>query len=219
MELGLRETKKLQTQREIWETAIRMFVERGFDDVSVAEIAAAVQVSRKTVFNYFATKEDIVLSPMDAHVEDSARVVRERAPGEPAVVALRRDYLDRLARRDASVGINDAPHTLAVMRLILTTPALTTRAYVFHERARELLTRELAAQSGRDDVTARVAAAQITSTRAALTGENLRRLLAGEPSDAVYPDAVADAERAFDLLEHGLGDYCGHAGGHAGGAA
>ncbi|MCP2345552.1 TetR/AcrR family transcriptional regulator [Nonomuraea roseoviolacea] len=208
MELGLRETKKLQTQREIWETAIRMFVERDFDDVSVAEIAAAVQVSRKTVFNYFATKEDIVVSPMEAHVEDPAVVVRERAPGETAVAALRRDYLDLLARRDASVGLSDAPHVLAVMRLILSTPTLTTRAYAFHERARELLARELAVQSGHDDVTARVAAAQIVSTRAALAGENLRRLLGGESSDAVYPDAVADAERAFDLLEHGLGDYC-----------
>ncbi|MEV0201413.1 helix-turn-helix domain-containing protein [Nonomuraea sp. NPDC050691] len=209
MGLGLRETKKLRTQREIWEAAIRMFVERDFDNVSVAEIAAAVQVSRKTVFNYFATKEDIVLTPMEEHVADSAVVVRERAPGETAVAALRRDYLDRLTRRDASVGLSDAPHTLAVMRLILSTPALQVRAFSFHERAQELLTRELAVQSGRDDVTARVAAAQIVSTRAALTSENLRRLLAGEPADAVYPDAVADAERAFDLLEHGLGDYCG----------
>ncbi|MEV0148409.1 MULTISPECIES: helix-turn-helix domain-containing protein [unclassified Nonomuraea] len=209
MGLGLRETKKLQTQREIWEAAIRMFVERDFDDVSVAEIAAAVQVSRKTVFNYFATKEDIVLSPMEAHVDDAARVVRERAPGETAVAALRRDYLDRLAQRDASVGLNDAPHVLAVMRLIQTTPALQVRAFAFHQRAQELLERELAAQSGRDDVTARVAAAQIIYTRAALVAENLRRLFAGEPADAVHPDASADAERAFDLLEKGLGDYCG----------
>ncbi|NUW29849.1 TetR family transcriptional regulator [Nonomuraea sp. SMC257] len=215
MELGLRETKKLQTQRQLWHAAVGMFVERGFDNVSVAEIAAAVQVSKKTVFNYFPTKEDIVIAPMEAHVDDAAQVVRERAPGETVVAALRRHFLDLLARHDASVGLNDKPAVLDVQRLIRTTSSLTIRVFAFHQRAQELLARELAVQSGHDDVTARVAAAQIGSTRNALIAENLRRLLAGEPSDAVYPDARADAERAFDLLEHGLGDYCGRTEGTA----
>ncbi|MET7463174.1 TetR/AcrR family transcriptional regulator [Nonomuraea sp. NPDC005501] len=205
----MRELKKQQTQRSLWRTAIELFLERGFDNVSVAEIAAAVQVSKKTVFNYYATKEDLVLAPMEAHVDDAARVVRERAPGETAVAALRRHFLAMLAERDASTGIDDTPEVLSVMRLIQSTPALQVRAFAFHRHAQELLERELAAQSGRDDVTARVAAAQIIYTRAALVTENLRRLFAGEPADAVYPDASADAERAFDLLEKGLGDYCG----------
>ena len=58
--MGLRESKKLHTRQQIADEAMRLFVTRGFDHVTVAEIAAAAGVSQKTVFNYFPTKEDLV---------------------------------------------------------------------------------------------------------------------------------------------------------------
>jgi AcrR family transcriptional regulator len=207
-ELRLRERKKLQTRHALWQTAIDLFVERGFDNVSVAEIAAAVDVSKKTVFNYFPTKEDLVTAPMEEHVDEPARIVRDRAVGESAITALRRRFLAALAARDAATGLNDNPAVLNVQRLIRVTPSLMQRAYVFFARSEDFLAREFAGQTQGADIAAHVAAAQILSVRNVLVAENVRRLLDGESADAVYPDAVANAEHAFDVLEGGLGAYC-----------
>ncbi|WP_326821150.1 TetR family transcriptional regulator [Streptosporangium sp. NBC_01756] len=211
----LRERKKLQTRRALWHTAIGLFVERGFDNVSVAEIAAATDVSKKTVFNYFPAKEDLVMAPMEEHVDEPARIVRDRAAGESAVTALRRHFVAALAARDAATGLSDAPETLDVQRLIRTTPTLMQRAYAFFARSEDLLAREFAAQTQAAGtaaqvpaIAARVAAAQIMGVRNALVAENLRRILDGESADAVHPSAVANAEHAFDVLENGLGSYC-----------
>ncbi|GAA2899447.1 TetR family transcriptional regulator [Streptosporangium fragile] len=207
-ELGLRERKKLQTQRSLWHAAMALFVERGFDDVSVTEIAAAADVSKKTVFNYFPTKEDLVLQPLEERLDEPARIIRERAAGESATAALRRHFLAALAARDVVTGLNDSPAVLDVQRLVRSTPSLTRRAYAFIARSEEHLARELSRQAGQADIAPRVAAAQIIGVRNVLYAENLRRLLDGESADAVYPDAVACAERAFGLLDDGLGEYC-----------
>src|SRR3954452_12818478 len=104
--MGLRERKKLQTAMRIYRTAVELFVERGFDAVSVAEIADAAEVSKMTVFNYFGTKEDLVFRPTEEHFGDAARAFREREPGESAVDAVRRQFLDMVEARDPSIGLN-----------------------------------------------------------------------------------------------------------------
>ncbi|MEU1879763.1 TetR family transcriptional regulator [Streptosporangium sp. NPDC020072] len=156
---------------------------------------------------YFPTKEALVLAPLEEHVDEPARVVRGRAAGESAVRALRRHFLAALAARDAATGLSDDPQVLAVQRLTHSTPALLQHLHHFLARGQELLAEELATQDGRADPIAHVAAAQMLGTRNALMSENIRRLLEGETADAVYPDAVVNAEQAFHLLEHGLGDY------------
>ncbi|MEV5707373.1 TetR family transcriptional regulator [Actinoallomurus sp. NPDC052274] len=206
-QLGLRERKKLETARTLWETAIGLFLEHGFDDVTVTQIAAAANVSKMTVFNYFPAKEDLVIRPLEPHVDEPARVVRDRARDESAVAALRRDFLDALARRDPSTGLNDTPGVLGVQRLLRDTPALTQRALALGRRSRRLLAEELARSTGSGGVLVDVAAAQLIGAREALVDENVRRVLGGESADGAYPDAVADAERAFDLLEAGLRGY------------
>jgi hypothetical protein len=95
-----------------------------------------------------------------------------------------------------------------VQRLLRATPALLQRVYAVSHRGEQLLAAELAEQSGQRGVLPRVAAAQLIGAREALVGENLRRLFEGESADAVHPDATANAEQAFDLLETGLGEYC-----------
>lgn len=205
---GLRERKKRQTAHVLWETAIRLFVQHGFANVTVTQIAAAADVSKMTVFNYFPTKEDLVTRPMADHVGDPARIVREREPGESAVAALRRDYLAALARHDAATGLNDDPGVLGVQSLLRDTPSLAQRVITISHHSRQLLAEELQAQSGETDILARVAAAQLIGAREVLVAENLRRMLAGEAVDAVYPDAVTNTDRAYDHLEVGLRDYC-----------
>jgi AcrR family transcriptional regulator len=209
-ELGLRERKKLQTRRKITRVALDLVLERGFDNVSVAEIAARAQVSKMTVFNYFPTKEDILLGPPQEHVDEPAQVVRDRRPGESAVGALRRHFLDRLAAHDAITGLNDEPHVLRLRGLILGTPALFRHMLGYIERRQTFLAECLAQETGAEpgDLTSRLAAVQIVGVLDSLANHNTRLILDGRTATEAYPAAVRAAEHAFDLLEHGLGGYC-----------
>ncbi|MEU5438184.1 TetR/AcrR family transcriptional regulator [Streptomyces sp. NPDC020719] len=204
--MGLRERKKIQTQQRLMGVAIQLFTERGYDKVSVAEIAEAAEVSKMTVFNHFGNKEDLALRPLEDHVHDAARTVRDRAPGESAVQAMRRHYLRAVDERDASIGMNDGPLVIQLLRLIMETPVLLTRAHAALVRGSDLLAEVLAEETG-DRIMARVAAAQLEAVRATLIGENHRRLLLGDPADEIAPDAIRLAVQAFGQVEHGLGDY------------
>ncbi|MET9915821.1 TetR/AcrR family transcriptional regulator [Streptomyces sp. NPDC059605] len=204
--MSLRERKKLRTRHRLLAAATELFAGRGFDQVSVAEIAEAAEVSKMTVFNYFASKEDLVLSPMEEHVGDVARVVRDRAPGESALAAVRAQFLDAMERRDPSVGMSDLPMVLEVRRLIQETPALLIRAHSFAMRSFELLA-EVLVEEGQEPPIARIAAAQLIGTRNSLIQANQLRLLAGDRADEIAPDAAELAERGFGLLAGGLGDF------------
>ncbi|MEI5099077.1 helix-turn-helix domain-containing protein [Streptomyces sp. PmtG] len=205
-EPGLRERKKRQTAQRIWRAAVDLFAERGFDKVSVAEIAAAADVSKMTVFNYFGTKEDLVLRPMEEHIGDAAAAVRGRAPGESAVDALRRQLLDLIAERSPAVGLSDDQRALQTLRLVLETPVLLQRAHDFHLRGQTLLAEQLAAETG-EPVLAQVAAAQLIGVRHVVCTDIMRRRMAGAPLDRLAADADRLARAAFDLLEKGLREY------------
>ncbi|WP_431991425.1 TetR family transcriptional regulator [Streptomyces albogriseolus] len=195
-EIGLRERKKRRMYRTVSDIAIRMFLERGFDAVSVAEVAAAAEISKPTLFRYFPAKEDLVLYRIADHEEEPARVVRE---GPTPLEALKRHFLAGLERRDPVTGLNDDPEVLAFHTLLYGTPSLVARLYGHLERAEEALAEALG--GGLD---ARLAAGQIIAVRRILAQENWRRIAAGERLDAVSADAVAAAERAFGVLTRSL---------------
>src|SRR5207245_277307 len=92
-DLGLRERKKLQTRQLITDTARQLFAERGFEQVSVVDVARAADVSEATVFNYFPTKEDLVYGGLEQFEEELLAAVRERPEGESIVAALGRFFL------------------------------------------------------------------------------------------------------------------------------
>ncbi|MEU6509235.1 MULTISPECIES: TetR/AcrR family transcriptional regulator [Streptomyces] len=204
--MGLRERKKQQTALRIYRTAIGLFAEKGFDAVSVQEIADAAEVSKMTVFNYFGTKEDLVFKPMEKHFSDPARAVRDRAPGESAVAAVRRQFLELVEARDPSVGLNPEPFARRIREVVMATPVLRDRAYVASERGARELADVLAEETG-DPTLALIAAATLNVTRTALVEEHHRRLDAGETPEQVAADAAERARRAFDLVENGLKDY------------
>src|SRR5437660_8772823 len=102
-ELGLRELKKQRSRELIAATARRLFIERGFEAVPVAEIARAAEVSEATVFNYFPTKEDLLYSRLEAFEKELLSSIRDRAPGESVLSAFGRFLLKPrglLAARD-----------------------------------------------------------------------------------------------------------------------
>ncbi|WP_030183863.1 TetR/AcrR family transcriptional regulator [Streptomyces sp. NRRL S-813] len=204
--MGLRERKKQQTAMRIYRAAVALFAEHGFDEVSVQQIADAAEVSKMTVFNYFGSKEDLVFRPMEEHFGDAARAVRERGPGESAVDAVRRQFLELVETRDPSVGLHGEPFTRQVRRIVVETPVLMERAFVAAQKGTRELAAILAEETG-DMMLATVAAAMLSAARNALIEENHRRLDSGETPDAVAADAAERAHEAFALVEKGLRGY------------
>jgi len=205
---GLRERKKLQTRRAIAETARALFVERGFDAVKVAEIAEAADVSQKTVFNYFPTKEDLVFWRLAAFEEEILGAIRERAPGESALAAFRRFVLtprgliddDDPAAREALLGLT---------RMITASPALLAREQqvflAFTDSLARLLAEETGAQAG--DIEPWVVANAMMGVHRALVDLSRARVLAGATTNEIQGDLIAQGERALAALEGGLGAY------------
>ncbi|MFD7339407.1 TetR/AcrR family transcriptional regulator [Streptomyces violascens] len=200
-EMGLRERKRQQTYEAVSETAIALFLERGFDKVSVAEVAAAAGISKPTLFRYFPAKEDLVLHRFADHEDEAARVVAAgRAEGTAPLPALRAHFREGLERRDPVTGLCDNPHVRAYYGLLYGTPSLVARLYGYQERSEQALAAELGGGLG-----ARIAAGQIIAVRRILAEENWRRIVAGESERALYPEAVRAADRAFAQLAEGLG--------------
>ncbi|WP_378789946.1 TetR family transcriptional regulator [Nonomuraea fastidiosa] len=196
---GLRELQRQRVREAISSAAITLFLERGFDEVPVTEIAAAAGVSKPTLFKYFPTKEDLVLHRIADHLGESARVVRGRAPGESPVEALRRHFLDGLARHDPVTGLNDDPEVVAYHRMVFfTTPSLLARLHQHMARDEELLAEALAETS--DELTATLLAGLLVSTQRVLARRNWAMLASGRPLAEVEAEAVRAAERAFAML-------------------
>lgn len=205
---GLRERKKQRTRQAIADAAIAMFLEHGFDQVSVVAVAAAAEVSKPTLFKHFPTKEDLVMHVLADHEDELARAVRERPAGESPLAALRRHHLDGLAARDAITGLSDAPEVRALYRMMEAAPTLSVRLLRFAARRAEALAEAFGEEVGSrpGDITSRLVAHQVTITLRVLADDNVRRIAEGAGSDDLYPDAVAATERAFDMLRDGIGD-------------
>ncbi|MEU3946182.1 TetR/AcrR family transcriptional regulator [Streptomyces sp. NPDC029526] len=200
---GLRERKKQQMYRRLSDTAIGLFLDRGYEQVTVADVAAAVDVSKPTLFRYFPAKEDLVLHRLADHVGEAGRVVAGRPAGQSPLEALRRHFLAGLARRDPVTGLNDDPDVLAFHRLLYGTPSLVARLHTHVERDEEALAEVIDGEYG-GGVRARLAAGQIVAVRRVLAQENWRGVTTGRGADALYPEAVAVAELAHSQLEAGL---------------
>jgi AcrR family transcriptional regulator len=209
--MGLRELKKQQTRQLIADTAWRLFADRGFDRVTVAEVAREAQVAEATVFNYFPTKEDLFYHRLEAFEAGLVEAVAAREAGQPALAAVRRYLLasDGLLTQ-AAAGDADALQRLrTVNRVIAASPALLAREQQTIARSTNRLAELLAAETGApaDDVTARAAANALLGVQRALLDHVRRRVLAEDEPARLAAEVRELGGRAFALLERGLGDY------------
>ncbi|MEV6037056.1 TetR family transcriptional regulator [Nonomuraea sp. NPDC052116] len=195
---GLREIQRQRVHEAISTAAISLFLERGFDEVPVTEIAAAAGVSKPTLFKYFPTKEDLVLHRIADHQGEAARVVRGREPGERPLEALRRHFLDGLARRDPVTGLNDHPEVVAYHRMVFSTPSLAARLFQHMAQDEEALAEALGEIT--DELTAGLVAGQVLAAQRVLARRNWAMLAEGRPMTEVEREAIRAAERAFSLL-------------------
>ncbi|MDX2296679.1 MULTISPECIES: TetR/AcrR family transcriptional regulator [Streptomyces] len=192
---GLRDRKKERTRDAIGDAAVALFLERGFDGVSVNEIAAAAEVSKPTLFRYFPSKEDLVLHRFADHQGEAARVVRDRAPDAGPVTALHRHFRAGLDRFDPVTGLNDHPEVVAFHRLVFATPSLAARLTQYQLEDEEALADALG-----DGIQARLRAAQVLAVQRVLARTNWQKIADGRTAVDVHPEAVADADVAFEQL-------------------
>ncbi len=205
---GLRERKKEQTRELIAETARRLFSERGFDRVPVAEIARAADVSEQTVFNYFPTKEDLVYWRLGSFEEELLGTIRDRAPGESVLDAFRR-FVGVPRGMLGSYDAEARERLAALTRMITESPALIAREQQIFSRYTDNLAALLAEEQGADegDIEPWVVANALMGVHRALVDHSRRRIVAGARHPGLATEIREQAERALARLEQGLGDY------------
>jgi AcrR family transcriptional regulator len=205
-EPGLRVRKKQRTQRQIFEAASRLFVERGFDAVTVAEVARAADVSEVTVFNHFPTKEDLFFGGMAFFEENLLEAVRQREPGESAAAAFRRCVLDSFDRLEDQE--NAEPITRAAA-LISASPALQAREREIVARYTDLLAGLLADETrvSAEEVEPLAAASALIGAHRGLVAYVRQSVLSGASGRQLAEETRSQARRAFARIESGLADY------------
>jgi AcrR family transcriptional regulator len=187
---GLRERKKQKTRESIQREAMRLFGQQGYEETTVEQIAAAVEISPSTFFNYFPSKEDVVL--YDAYDPVLATLLLERPAGEPLSISFRRvlEAMGGIFERDRDI-------ILARGRLWFEVPALRARLWEELEKAQVLMSALIAQRSGRDaeDFETRVTVTVLVSAALEAMREWLRR--DGQGS------FVALVNQALDLVDAG----------------
>jgi AcrR family transcriptional regulator len=210
-EPGLRERKKQQTRRTIAEAAKRLFLERGFEQVSVAEVARAADVSEQTVFNYFPTKEDLVFERMDTFEHALLTAVRERPEGEAALRAFVRFILDS---SDTAMAGDGRRRVAELTRLVMASPSLMARERQIVAKYTDALTALLAEETGAGpgDIEPRLAAEAMMAFHRSLVDFARRRARSRKSSADLAVEIRTAGERALEFLERGLPDYANTSG-------
>ena len=201
---GLRERKKVQTREAIADAARALFLERGFDDVTVADVAEAADVSEATVFNYFPTKEDPAFYRMEDFEEEMLDAVRNRQPGTSVVDAFGSFVLaPRGFLKAGDTGVDPR----AVTKLFTESPALLARERQifdrYAERLIDILSEEL--HTPADDLVPLVIARALTSLHRAMIDHVRRQVLAGVSTDVIAREVRTRGRRAVALIKKGFG--------------
>jgi AcrR family transcriptional regulator len=203
---GLRERKKRATRDAIAAAARRLFAERGFDHVTVAEIAVAADVSEKTVFNHFATKEDLAFAGGEARLNELLADIAQRPAGTSILDVFR---ATTAARVDSLAAGTEDDDLTVLPRIIRGSRALQERLTTGWEHESAALTAAIAKSVGApdDDLVSAIVARTLFWTHRSIVRAAVGGLLAGEDARALAARLRPIAARAYDQLGAGLGDY------------
>jgi AcrR family transcriptional regulator len=196
--LDLRTRNRDRNRKEVADVALALFLERGFDDVTVDEIAAAAGISRRTFFRYFDSKEGVVLPFEEERLEVLRGVLTRRPPGEPIFVGLRRALVSIVALETVA----ERAEMLARLRIIMEHPSLHARSLeqqsVMECAVREVIAEHLGVDPETDLAARVVAGTTMAAVRASVevwhaTGgrEELATLIA-QALDVLVGDLVPD---------------------------
>jgi AcrR family transcriptional regulator len=197
---GLRERKKAQTRQHIADTAARLFAVRGYDQVSVVDVAQAAEVSDQTVYNYFPAKQDLVLDRADEFRERFIRTIVERPDGTSPAAALRaiaREDVERHRRIDLDEARGLFP------ALCVSSPAIRRHALEMRDQDTEAVTAAITGTCpGIHPAIARAHAAALVSVFQMIVDHTGRSVLDGTPPPSEADALVPVVEIVFDDLDH-----------------
>jgi AcrR family transcriptional regulator len=191
---GLRERHRKRTAADLEEAALELFCAMGFDAVTIDDIAAAADVSRRTFFRYYASNEDVILSDHPKRLDELHAALDRRPADEPALTALRHAVLSLAGSYEER-----REHMLARFRLVTDTPALEARSLCLQRNWETSVTAMLAERMGVDPATDLRPGTVAATTMAAMRVATANWLAGGGQDD--LPAIVA---AALDLLDGGL---------------
>ncbi|GAA0937333.1 MULTISPECIES: TetR/AcrR family transcriptional regulator [Streptomyces violaceusniger group] len=190
-----------QTRARIASVATQLFLERGFDDVTINEVAAAAGVSKVTVFAHFDRKEDLLFDRFPEALDTVRTVLRERADDLDPVEAMRRAALALATERHVLSGLGEGVEPF--LRTVMASPALIARLRLFASEMEETLAAELDADT-RFSGDSTLTAALLVAAYRTVAVETVKRRLAGENLDEVGAAHRRRLTLAFDALAGGL---------------
>ncbi|HEY3682026.1 MAG TPA: TetR family transcriptional regulator [Streptosporangiaceae bacterium] len=199
----LRDRKKRETRQRIADLATMLFAMRGFDAVTVADVAEAADVSKMTVFNYFPRKEDLLLDRHEDRLEALRAVVRDRPAGESVVAALRRHNHELLESGHPLSGA--LPRAAPFFQIVQGSRALQARMLEQDREVEDALAEVLAAEWG-DERRARLAATVLAAVHVLIFRTAMRAVLEGHSAAKMRRDQAVLIDRTFDVVAHGLGE-------------
>ncbi|WP_327339072.1 TetR/AcrR family transcriptional regulator [Streptomyces sp. NBC_01324] len=204
---GLRERKKRQTRQHLSDVATGLFLERGFDAVTIAEVARAADVSVNTVYNYFQTKEDLFLDRSSGIVDRLSRYVRGRDRGESAADAVLSELRIQVEGVSPAVGLMEGYKSF--MRVIQGADGLKARLWHIQQEALLRLEETLLEESGAEpgDPVPVLVAGQLSWVHSTLMGYIGREMVAGRGAAEVSRDALVLLDDIEDLLGEKVLNY------------
>lgn len=204
---GLRERKRRLTRHLISDEATALFANRGFDAVKVSEIADRANVSMKTLYNYFPTKESLVLDEADELIEGLATALRDR----PTSMSITHTFVGTLeANMDGFDLLDDelAAHVATTFEaLVKQTPALHARWLEIQDRLAHVAAEQLALQAGMNatDPEPTIAGRALVGLIQVDMESRARHIRAGRRGRQLRDAVAGDVRQAARLLETGLG--------------
>jgi AcrR family transcriptional regulator len=193
--LGLRERKKQQTREKIARVAVKLFAERGYDHTTLADIAEAADVSPRTIFSYYESKEDILFCEEDVFLDMLMQMLEERPPGTTTVDAIR-EFFSSIEPPDEQARLRK--------KIVSETPALDMRVSAQHSRMEPLLVESIAKDlgAGPDDVRPLLIAASMTAAFMSVRDRFFQAEAAGAPID--HEKAMAILDQVLEFTRAGV---------------
>ncbi|MFI5611178.1 TetR/AcrR family transcriptional regulator [Amycolatopsis sp. NPDC051903] len=198
--MSLREQKKLETRQNISHAATRLFIKRGFEVVTIADVAEAARVAKMTVTNHFGRKEDLVFDIRNDFVDWPVNLVLAD-PSVTPFAAVRRGYFAALEERSALLGFAG----IEFVRMVRESATLVSALAQMHIDRERALVAELVELDRRDEILPRAAGAHLTSVLRLLFDDVWDLTYAGVEPDALASKVHTAATKAFAQLEPALG--------------